>query len=47
MNWEKLTAKAPPGDFLVTTPKTPLLSQQAVKNNGIQIPYQPTAEPLP
>ena len=47
MNGENLTAKTPPGDFQITTPKTPLLSQQAVKNNGIQIPYQPTAEPLP
>ena len=27
---KNLTAKIPPGDFQVTTPKTPLLSQQAV-----------------
>ena len=27
---KNLTAKAPPGDFQVTTPETPLLSQQAV-----------------
>ena len=29
-NGENLTVKTPPGDFQVTTPKTPLLSQQAV-----------------
>ena len=40
-------AKIPPGDFQVTTPETPLLSQQAVTNKGIQVPYQPTVEPLP
>ena len=27
---KNLTAKSPPGDFQVTTPETPLLSQQAV-----------------
>ena len=32
-------AKTPPGDFKVTTPKNPLLSQQAVTNKGIPIPY--------
>ena len=47
MNGENLTAKTPPGDFQVTTPETPLLSQQAVTSKGIQVPYQPTAEPLP
>ena len=35
MNGENLTAKTPPGDFQVTTPETPLLSQQAVKSKGI------------
>ena len=40
-------AKTPPGFFQVTTPETPLLSQQAVTNKGIQVPYQPTVEPLP
>ena len=30
-----LTAKTPPGNFQVTTPKTPLLSQQAVTGKGI------------
>ena len=44
---KNLTAKTPPGDFQVTTPETPLLSQQAVTSNGIQVPYQPTVEPLP
>ena len=33
------TAKTPPGDFKVTTPKIPLLSQQAVTSKGIPIPY--------
>ena len=47
MNGKNLTAKTPPGDFQVTTPKTPLLSQQAVTSKGIQVPYQPTVEPLP
>ena len=32
---KNLTAKIPPGDFQVTTPKTPLLSQQAVISKGI------------
>ena len=35
MNRENLTPKTPPGDFQVTTPETPLLSQQAVINKGI------------
>ena len=39
-------AKAPPGDFQVTTPETPLLSQQAVTSKRILVPYQPTVEPL-
>ena len=46
-NGENLTAKIPPNDFQVTTPKTPLLSQQTVTSKGIQVPYQPTVEPLP
>ena len=44
---KNLTAKTPPGDFQVTTPKTPLLSQQAVISKESQVPYQPTVEPLP
>ena len=40
-------AKIPPSDFQVTTPETPLLSQQAVTSKGIKVPYQPTVEPLP
>ena len=32
-------AKTPLGDFQVTTPKTPLLSQQAVTSKGISVPY--------
>ena len=32
---ENLTARTPPGDFQVTTPETPLLSQQAVTSKGI------------
>ena len=44
---KNLTAKTPPGDFQVTTPETPLLSQQAVISKESQVPYQPTVEPLP
>ena len=33
------TAKTPPGDFQVTTPEIPLLSQQAVTIKGILVPY--------
>ena len=43
---KNLTAKTPPGDFQVTTPETPLLSQQAVTSKKSQVPYQPTVEPL-
>ena len=32
-------AKTPLGDFKVTTPKKPLLSQQAVTNKEISVPY--------
>ena len=35
MNGENLMAKTPSGDFLVITPETPLLSQQAVTSKGI------------
>ena len=44
---KNLTAKTPPGDFQVTTPETPLLSQQVVTSKESQVPYQPTVEPLP
>ena len=44
---KNLTTKTPPGDFQVTTPETPLLSQQAVTSKESQAPYQPTVEPLP
>ena len=33
------TAKTSPGDFQVTTPEIPLLSQQAVTSKGIPVPY--------
>ena len=33
------TAKTPPGDFKITTPEIPLLSQQAVSSKGISVPY--------
>ena len=33
------TAKTPPGDFKVTIPKTPLLSQQAVTSKEIPVSY--------
>ena len=39
-------AKTSPGDFQVTTPETPLLSQQAVTSKESQVPYQPIVEPL-
>ena len=35
MNGENLTAKTSPGDFQITTPETPLLSQQTVTSKGI------------
>ena len=35
MNGENLTAKTPSGEFEVTTPETPLLSQQVVTSKGI------------
>ena len=38
-NRENLTAKTSLGDFHVTTPETPLLSQQAVTSKGISVPY--------
>ena len=39
--WMEKTSKAktPLGDFKVTTPKNPLLSQQIVTSKGIPIPY--------
>ena len=33
------TAKTPPGDFKVTTPKKSLLSQQAITSKGISVSY--------
>ena len=49
--WEKLDGKKTlPGDFQVTTPKTPLLSQQAVTSKGIPsiLPtYSWTLTPIP
>ena len=50
MNGENLTAKTPPGDFQVTTPETPLWSQQAVTSKGISstLPtYSWTLTPIP
>ena len=35
MNRENLTTKTLSGDFQVTTPETPLLSQQVVTSKGI------------
>ena len=32
-------AKTPPADFQVTTPEIPLLSQQAITNKRILVPY--------
>ena len=34
-NRENLTIKTPPSDFQITTPETPLLSQQAITSKGI------------
>ena len=33
------TVKTPSGDFQVTTPEIPLLSQQVVTSKGILVPY--------
>ena len=33
------TAKTPPGDFKITTPKNPLLLKQAVTSKEIPGPY--------
>ena len=47
---KNLTTKIPPGDFQVTTPETPLLSQQAVTSKGIPstLPtYSWTLTPIP
>ena len=44
---KNLITKTLSGDFQVTTPETPLLSQQAVTSKESQVPYQPTVEPLP
>ena len=49
-NGENLTAKTPPSDFQVTTPETPLLSQQVVTSKGIPstLPtYSWTLTPIP
>ena len=43
---KNLTVKIPSGDFQVTTPEIPLLSQQAVTSKESQVPYQLTVEPL-
>ena len=47
---KNLTVKTPQGDFQVTTPETPLLSQQAVTSKGIPstLPtYSWTLTPIP
>ena len=44
------TAKTPPGDFKITTPKNPLLSKQAVTSKEISVPYtdlQSNPYPIP
>ena len=49
-NGENLTAKTSPGDFQVTTPEIPLLSQQVVTSKGIRstLPiYSWTLTPIP
>ena len=37
--WKTYMAKIPLGDFKVTIPKNPLLSQQAFTSKGIPVPY--------
>ena len=32
-------AKTPPGDFKITAPEIPLLSQQVITSKGILVPY--------
>ena len=39
MDGENLHGKTPPGDFQVTIPKIPPLSQQAVTSKRILVPY--------
>ena len=39
MNEENLTTKTPSGDFQVTTPEIPLLSQLVVTSKAISISY--------
>ena len=49
-NGQNLTAKTPRGDFQVTNPETPLLSQQAVTSKGIPstlLTYSWTLIPMP
>ena len=49
-NGENQMAKTPPGNFQVTTPETPLLSQQAITSKGISstLPtYSWTRTPIP
>ena len=42
------TTKTPPGDFKVTTPENPLLSQQAITSKWIPVPYtNPQLNPYP
>ena len=43
---KNLTVKTPPGDFQVTTPETPLLSQQAVTSKTLPT-YSWTLTPIP
>ena len=38
-NVENFRGKTLPGEFKVTTPENPLLSQQAVTSKGILVPY--------
>ena len=39
MNGENLQGKPPLGDFKITTPENPLLSQQTVTSKRISVPY--------
>ena len=44
---KNLTAKIPSGDFQVTTPETPLLSQQAVTSKESQVLTNLQLNPYP
>ena len=46
-NGENLTAKTPPGDFQVTTPKLHYYHNKRLQVKESQVPYQPIVKSLP